>query len=148
MHYVGQGFEIRVDLPGGPMTAGFETAAREAFHAAYAREYGYNDPGAPVEATDWYVVATVAGGQAPASLKLTTSRRGAAARIGTRRAWFPEAGGMVDCAVLDRTAMATGERFAGPALGEERESTTVVPPGDSVEVSAHDNLLITLGGAR
>lgn len=148
MHYVGQGFELRVDLPGGPLDGGFEAASRDAFHATYAREYGYNDPGAPVEATDWYVIATVTGGPAQATLKLATSQRGAAPLIGTRKAWFPEAGGMVDCAVLDRTAMRAGQKFTGPALVEERESTTVVLPGDSVEVSPHGNLLLVMGGAR
>jgi len=143
MHYVGQGFDISVDLPEGPLTA---AAARDEFHARYRQEYGYNDPATPVEATDWHVIATVPGSQAVCSLRLDAERRGTDPVIGHRQAWFPEAGGMVTCAVLDRTAMRPGQEFPGPALVEERESTTVVLPGDTVRVSAHGNLVISIKG--
>jgi len=144
MHYVGQGFDIRVDLPDGSLTA---AAARDAFHARYRQEYGYNDPATPVEVTDWYVIATVPGSQAASSLRLEAERRGTDPVIGHRQAWFPEAGGIVECAVLDRYAMRPGQEFPGPALVEERESTTVVLPGDTVRVSAHGNLVISIKGA-
>ncbi len=144
MHYVGQGFEVRVDLPDGTVTA---TAARAAFHARYRQDYGYNDPTAPVEATDWYVIASIAGSQAASSLRLIAEPRGANPVLGQRLAWFPEAGGMIPCTVLDRGAMPTGQDFSGPALVEERESTTLVLPGDRVRVSEHGNLIITIQGA-
>jgi 5-oxoprolinase (ATP-hydrolysing)/N-methylhydantoinase A len=44
--------------------------------------------------------------------------------------------------VYDRYALAPGEVLAGPAIVEERESTTVVPPGDRLEVDARGNLRI------
>ncbi|MGD9846574.1 MAG: hypothetical protein AB7O60_07555 [Variibacter sp.] len=59
MRLVGQGFEIRVDLPEGLIGDDYEARA-EAFYAADRREYGYIDPKAEIEATDWYVVTTLA----------------------------------------------------------------------------------------
>jgi N-methylhydantoinase A len=38
-----------------------------------------------------------------------------------------------------------GNRIAGPALIEERASTTVLAPGDTLEVDAAGNLLIAIG---
>jgi N-methylhydantoinase A/oxoprolinase/acetone carboxylase beta subunit len=38
--------------------------------------------------------------------------------------------------------------IAGPAIVEERESTTVVPPGATVEVEASSALVIRLPGRR
>ena len=149
MHHVGQGYEIRVDLPEGRVDAAFEAAAREAFYARYKQEYGYIDSESALEVTDWYVVATIAGSRTGGALRLESAARGAKSVIGVRRAWFPESGGMVESAVIDRYAMQPGECFTGPALVEERESTTVVLPGDTMRLSPLGNLIIDVeGGAR
>ncbi len=143
MRHVGQGYEIRVDLPDGQIDAAYIAAMQEAFLAAYQREYGYTDPDAAIEVTDWYVAATI-----------TASRRKIAARVessGARRpakeraAYFPELGGKVSCQVIDRYAIKSGEVITGPALIEEREATTVVLPGDTASVSAAGHLVIEIG---
>src|SRR5208282_6739221 len=61
----------------------------------------------------------------------------------TRPAWFD--GGFIDTPVYDRYALTAGMRLAGPAIIEERESTTVIPPGDSVTVDATGSLRIAIG---
>jgi len=145
-HLVGQGYELRIDLPDGLIGMEYEAAISDAFHARYAQEYGYSDPATMVEVTDWYIVATVAGSRASHTLKLDSP----AARslpAGARLAYFPEAGGMTECPVINRYAMTTADRTAGPALVEERECTTVVLPGDTVSLSALGNLVIDIGGA-
>lgn len=60
-----------------------------------------------------------------------------------RQAYFPEAAGYVETAVYDRDALAPGTRFTGPAIVEERESTTVVGPGATVTVDVHRSLILT-----
>ena len=52
-----------------------------------------------------------------------------AARKRTRAAWFD--GGFIDTPVYDRYALTTGTNLTGPAIIEEREATTVIPPGDT-----------------
>ena len=47
---------------------------------------------------------------------------------GTRPAYFPERDGPVETPVYDRYALRPGDRFPGPAIVEERESTAVVGP--------------------
>jgi N-methylhydantoinase A len=69
------------------------------------------------------------------------------ASTGTRRAYF-EAGGFVETPTFARGRLLAGNRIAGPALIEEHASTTVVPPGDRVEVDAIGNLVIGISGAR
>ena len=59
-----------------------------------------------------------------------------------RKAYFPEAGGFVDCPVYDRYALASGDSVVGPALIEERESTCVLGPGDLLTVDPFMNLVI------
>ena len=67
---------------------------------------------------------------------------GRTAQKGHRPAYFPEAAGFVSTPVYDRYALAPGEALAGPVIVEERESTTVVPPGDRLEVDPQGNLRI------
>ena len=49
-----------------------------------------------------------------------------AARIGERRAYF---GGFVTTAIYERARLPRGARLAGPAIVEQLDTTTVVPPG-------------------
>jgi 5-oxoprolinase (ATP-hydrolysing)/N-methylhydantoinase A len=54
---------------------------------------------------------------------------------------------LVEAAVYDRYALEPGDRIEGPAIVEEREATTVVPPGDRLTVDAHLNLRIAVAVA-
>lgn len=144
MRYAGQGYELRVDLPDGPIGTGYIEAALAAFQAAYQREYGYVDPDTAVEVSDWFAVATVAASATDTAISLDGTTSGGRAVTGERLAWFPEAGGLVETTVIDRYALTEGERFSGPALVEERECTVVVLPGDVLWLSPAGNLIIDI----
>lgn len=144
MRYAGQGFEIRVPIPAGRIADDYAATVLADFHAAYKREYGYNDPKAPVEVSDWFAVATLPNLHAGAGLLFPGTKKGGDPVTGTRLAWFPEAGGMVPTRIIDRYALTIAHRIEGPALVEERESTTVVPPGDVLSLSAAGNLIIDI----
>ena len=60
----------------------------------------------------------------------------------SRKAYFPEARGYVDTPVYDRYALTPGAIFAGPAIIEERESTTVIGPGARVSVDGRLTLIL------
>ncbi|TDR92937.1 hydantoinase/oxoprolinase family protein [Enterovirga rhinocerotis] len=147
MHHVGQGYEIRVDLPEGEIGVGYDEAVRAAFYEAYRREYGYNDHEAAIEVTDWYVIATVEDGRTSVPMKLDVPEASGSAVTGERLAYFPEAGGMVPTKIIDRYALRSTDRIVGPALVEERESTTVVLPGDTIAITPAGNLMIEIGAA-
>ena len=55
------------------------------------------------------------------------------------------AGRMHDTPVYARERLRAGNRIAGPALIEEHASTTVLQPGDALEVDSAGNLLIAIG---
>ena len=69
----------------------------------------------------------------------------AAAVTGTRPVFFNDIGEFVETPTFARTALLGGNRIAGPALIEEHASTTVVMPGDNVEVDRFGNLVIAIG---
>ncbi|MGI4943905.1 MAG: hydantoinase B/oxoprolinase family protein, partial [Janthinobacterium lividum] len=142
MRLVGQMHEIAVTLPAGSLDGGSLAALLAAFEAAYVGRYAALQAGAQVEAVNFRVTAT---GPAPV---VTLSGRGAgteAARKATRRAWFGDA--FATAAVYDRSALPAGAEIPGPAIVEERESTTVIAPGDTLRVDGAGNLRIAIGSA-
>ena len=46
---------------------------------------------------------------------------------GTRPAYFEQSGGMVETRVYHRGLLSSGDRFPGPAIIEEADSTTICP---------------------
>jgi 5-oxoprolinase (ATP-hydrolysing)/N-methylhydantoinase A len=140
MRLLGQIHEINVSLPDGAIDAAAMPGIREAFAASYTARYTSVFAGGKIQIVSFRVRAR---GAIPA-LTLTQAETGSAgaARKGTRRAWFGE--GFVDAAVYDRYALAPGAMFVGPAIVEEREATTIVPPGDSVRVDESGTLRIAI----
>lgn len=63
---------------------------------------------------------------------------------GHRPAYFPEAGGFVSTPVYDRYALGVGSEITGPAIVEERESTTVLGPREHLQVDQLGNLRVSL----
>jgi N-methylhydantoinase A len=68
-----------------------------------------------------------------------------AARLPLRDVFFSEIGGTIPTPIYIRDELLAGNKIEGPALIEEHASTTVVLPGDFLEVDAYGNLTIEIG---
>ena len=145
MRYAGQGYEVRADLPDGDISGDYAARAMAMFHDAYERQYRYRDPDAAIEAVDWYLVASLPVRRDGAANRFTGDAEGARPPA-RRNAYFPETGGYIEVAVIDRAAMAVEETVPGPALIEEADSTTVVLPGDRASVSPRGHLILEIEG--
>ena len=66
---------------------------------------------------------------------------------GRRRAYFPETGGWIDCPIYDRYHLTAGLTIAGPAIVEDRESTSVLPPATLATVDGYTNLIVEITAA-
>jgi 5-oxoprolinase (ATP-hydrolysing) len=141
MRLEGQMHEIAVPLPDGAITDAAMPAIRAAFAAAYATRYTSVYGSVGVTAISFRVRCR---GRLPRlSLTEAGGRSLGVARKGARAAWLD--GGFVDTPVYDRYALAPGESIRGPAIIEEREATTVIPPGDVASVDASGTLAIAIG---
>lgn len=138
--YVGQGYELSVPVPAGRLDDAALTRVRAGFDEIYAARYGYANPREPVEVVTWKLSAV--GGTPRVALAKRPPRSGEGSRKGVRRAYFPEVPGYLECPVYDRYALAAGITLTGPAIVEERESTTVLPPGVEAVVDEYANLLV------
>ena len=63
-----------------------------------------------------------------------------------RRVWY-DADTPVETPVYDRRALVPGVGLSGPAVIEELDATTVLFPGDSLEVDGAGSMVIKLGTA-
>jgi N-methylhydantoinase A len=146
MRYAGQGHEIRVDLPDFPVAADFVHQVAARFEAAYRNKYGYCQPGAVVEAVDWYAVVSIVSGNAGSHRAENFAAPSSGVfRRGTRDVYLPEMGGYAPCAVIDRGALPVGEFIEGPSIIEEAEATTLLLPNCTAAVSPRGHLVIAIG---
>jgi N-methylhydantoinase A len=146
MRYLGQGHEIRVPLPDGPLGPQHAAALQAAFEAVYRELYERLGPAVGLEILNWRVVSS--GPRPTVVLQIPSPAHAelASARKGERPAYFPEIGGFVATPIYDRYRLAPGMTFAGPAIVEERESTAIIGPGAHCRVDAQHNLVVALHG--
>ncbi len=140
VRYAGQSMEVRVAAPGGAVDAAFLSGLIDAFHAAHRRTFGYNYAGEQkVELVNFCVSGF--GLIERAEIPKLASREGATpARKMVRSTYFD--GHYRDTPVYDRAALVPGCRLDGPTIVEEFGSTTVVFPGQYLEVDPHGVLII------
>ncbi|WP_233713183.1 hydantoinase/oxoprolinase family protein [Amaricoccus solimangrovi] len=149
LRYVGQGYELRVPLPAGPLDATVIAAVWEAFHARHAAEYGHAFRESPIELVNIKVTGIGAIDKLTA-LRPVTGGTLVAAKVRTAPCVFRVEGALrsFETAFYDRRALPVGEIFEGPAIVLQSDSTTVIPPGATAAVEPAGSILITLGGAE
>ncbi len=148
LRYLGQGYELRIELGDGDPTSidSMIASASSSFAAKYCRTYGYDEGEARIEGVEWHLTVS---GATPAlvdhdAADAQASAAGALEYV-TRPVWFPEYDAYRETRVYDRRKLRADHTVDGPAIIEEPESTTVIPPGNRASISAHGNLNIFTG---
>jgi 5-oxoprolinase (ATP-hydrolysing) len=141
--YVGQGYEVRFDVPGGEIDERWLADLADRFHRAHEAEYGHRFEG-EIELVN---VRAVAVGRIP-DLPPERLERGdgnpARALTLEREVTFDVAGRPDRRATpfYERERLLAGDRIEGPAIIEQYDTTTVVPPGLLAEIDDHGNIVI------
>lgn len=144
MRLAGQFHDIDVPLETGLLSADYLPVIANRFDQEYRRLYHAVLPDYERLVLNWRLRAS---GPNPAfRLPAPDGSSGSSPPCRTRSAYFPEAGGFVATPVYDRYTLASGFRASGPAIVEERESTTIIGPHDHLLVDVAGNLRITIGG--
>lgn len=135
MMYQGQWRSLAVPVP--PKVDSIHNLV-EGFHAEHEREYNFRRDDAPVSI--FRVALSATGLVSKAELKTHVVKVYEATSELRRKVWF--AGEAHDAKIFDREQLQSGAFFMGPAVIEQFDSTTVVPPGAKATVDQHMNIII------
>ena len=105
-------------------------AIKQAFETAYLAQYGVNPSHVPVEIVSWRL--TVRGPDISAEGKPMLAAKPGQAKTHRPVLLWAEDG---EASVYDRASLAAGQKVAGPAVIEERETTIVIPPHWDAEIN-------------
>jgi N-methylhydantoinase A len=140
MRYIGQGHELQLALPQGPLQSEDARRLRSEFEKLYGSIYGVTMPDQDVEFVTWSVTVS-APSDAPVPAK-PVQKHVAPAPRSRRDVYEPALGRMIDFAVYRRDDLDSGSELIGPALIEEGQTTTVVPASFTLHVDGAGYLVM------
>ena len=143
MRYRGQAHQVQVPFPAGPYGPETSDALLQRFEQIYRSRYLRTPDGVPAEVLTWGVRASGPLPDLPLP-KALDGKKDSGIQKGEREVYWPELGVTVATPVYDRYLFGGSASLTGPAIIEERESTTVVGPGAKVTVDRWRNLVIDL----
>jgi N-methylhydantoinase A len=142
MRYAGQEHTVKVPFPAGRVTEEKLAELQESFHALHEQRYSFRLP-TPSELVNLHLTA-LAAVQKPRLPELAPGEAVEGARKGERYVDFDEAG-RLGAAIYERGLLGPGARVVGPAVVEEPACTTLLFPGDALEVDRYGTLIIEVG---
>jgi N-methylhydantoinase A len=143
VRYFGEGHEVQVEIPEGLLGQVMLDFMWEEFHNVHDRTFGFNYRGQQdVELVNLRVRAV--GRQSRPQIKAIESAGSEAVPFGKRRVYWRSTG-WIDVPLFRRSDLTLNQHLAGPAIIEEYGSTTVMPPGWSLQADRHRNLILVSG---
>jgi N-methylhydantoinase A len=144
MRYAGQGYEITLPC-NAPLAPGGLAQLRRAFDEEHRKMFGHTAPQEPVEIISYRVrgIGRVPPVELPKFAPTGALLAGAIREM--RIARFN--GASVECPVYQRELLDVGAVFSGPAIVDQLDCTSVIPPGQHVRVDEYRNMIITIGAA-
>jgi N-methylhydantoinase A len=145
--YVGQDHSVTIPLALDAGDAAAVGAIKASFDAAHQQQYSHSAPDEDAElvALRVSIVGTLERPRLP-QIPAGGTQPAPEAMAGCRAVFF-ERGSPVDAVLYDRAYLRAGNCFDGPAIVLESGSSTCVPAGVHVEVTAPGHLLLTVAPA-
>jgi N-methylhydantoinase A/oxoprolinase/acetone carboxylase beta subunit len=147
--YLGQGYELRVDVASGPIDDAWIEQVRSDFHDIHEREFTRRFEESDIEIPNIRVRGI---GLMPALSTPELEAGDESPEAGLRfegEAWFLVDGELEQLTTryYDRAELKAGNRLEGPAIVNQYDSTTVIPPGVGAQVDASGNIVIEVGAS-
>jgi N-methylhydantoinase A len=147
LKYYQQTTYLNLSVPDGEIDQATVDELVQSFLDRHQEEFGYS-VGLEYTSVEFVNARLTALGPAPVGELRRDETRGSAgdAIIEKRNVHFAEEDGWVEATVYDRDRLLAGASLEGPAIVQEVDSTTVVPPGGKAEVDEYRNLIIDARG--
>jgi N-methylhydantoinase A/oxoprolinase/acetone carboxylase beta subunit len=147
--YLGQGYELRVDVDPGVVDHEWVEKLRGDFHDIHEREYSRRFEESDIEIPNIRVrgIGLMPELSTPEVEVGDQSPDDALRHEG--EAWFLVEGALEQMATryYEREALRAGNRLVGPAIVNQYDSTTVIPPGVEAHVDRFGNIVIEVGAS-
>jgi N-methylhydantoinase A len=146
LRYRGQEHTIAIPVAGPADLVGDAASTRKNFDAQHDRRHGHAAPDQSIEIVNLRLVVTLS--RVDDAIRRWLSEPWVAERaapVERRAVVYHDPQWPVEASILWRPALAAGTEVAGPAVIEEPNSTTFVPPGDRAVIDAWGNIVIALG---
>jgi N-methylhydantoinase A len=146
LRYRGQEHTIPIPVTRPDDLVGDTDATRRRFDEQHDRRHGHAAPDQSIEIVNLRLVVTVPRMDDAIRGWLSTPWAPERAAAPTRRAVvFDDPARPVEASIYWRPGVMAGTEIDGPAVIEEANSTTFVPPGDRAAIDQWGNIVITLG---
>ncbi|MEP7114565.1 MAG: hydantoinase/oxoprolinase family protein, partial [Ilumatobacteraceae bacterium] len=140
VRYLGQAYEVPVSIDLDAITDATIADVVSTFHVEHHRAFAFSDPDQPVEFVTFRVIAVVPV-ETPSAV--VTLSEGAPSAVGRREVY--ELGvGFVSSPIWERESLPADFTVQGPAIIQQRDTTTWLPSYAHGVVHRTGNLLITI----
>ncbi len=140
-HYVDMSTHLTIDLPQGRLTSGILHHAVTQFHHKHEHVCGFSFQDRKEVSLSTLRLTAIAALPKP-SLPTIAEQTGPLQPIDTRPVFFFESHGFIPCPVYTRTLLGAGASLTGPAVVEQYDSTTLIPPHCQASVDRWGNLIL------
>ncbi|MFB4165000.1 hydantoinase/oxoprolinase family protein [Alteribacillus sp. JSM 102045] len=143
--YAGQGYELRVDAPDGEINQEWVDTVINRFHQAHEREYASQFPDQEVVSINVRVIGIgLIKTNKEESVKDKPVTKQAEAVFHPVYFWVNDQLEKLETAFYQRDEISTGTELSGPAIIQQKDSTTVLPPNITATFDQHGNIVIDM----
>lgn len=146
MRYYGQRYEVTVRLSRDDLSENNASVIQSKFYKAYREYYGREIADVPIETVSWRMNVSGPRPELDISWSGRDSQSGRVEPKAERQVVFPNTAEALNCKVYERSDLPIAAEIQGPAIIEDHESTTVVPPGAHVRVDQERMLVLDISG--
>ena len=141
VHYVDMSTQLTIDLPQGRLTSDILQRAVTQFHHKHEELCGFSFQGRKEVSLSTLRITAMVTRPKPA-LPTIAEQTGPVQPIDTRAVFFFEARGFLPCPVYARSHLGAGAALTGPAVVEQYDATTLIPPDCQATVDRFGTLIL------
>ncbi|MFQ5761678.1 MAG: hydantoinase/oxoprolinase family protein [Candidatus Bathyarchaeia archaeon] len=139
LRYVGQNYELEIPVPNKELTLEDLLDARRRFDQEHEKQYGFIIEDETCEFINYSVSIIVEREKANLPQLETKDKEPITS---SRDVFFAETNGFKDTPIYNRSLLSPRSTIKGPAIIEQFDSTTVIPPHRTGEIDAYGNIIV------
>ncbi|MFC7364163.1 MULTISPECIES: hydantoinase/oxoprolinase family protein [Bhargavaea] len=144
--YIGQGYELRVPMPSEDLDAKSIAKTFDLFHEMHESEYGHSFKETPIEIVN---IRVTGSGEMPKLEKEMIDQDSTVEKaiVKTENVIFRHEGELkpIPTHHYQRELLPIDVKIEGPAIIFQKDTTTVIPPGNTFYLEEYGNLIVKVG---